>query len=343
MSTGPASRPSPAQHVLQLSTGYIVSAAIQVAVKLGVPDRLVAGPATTADLATGTGVKEDALYRVLRVLAMVGVFAETAPRTFALTPAAEVLCSGRPDSMRDTVLWMSDAFHFRIYAETLHSVRTGEPSVEKVTGLGAFDLFARDQELSAVFNNAMTSFSASIIPAVVNAYDFSSINTLVDVAGGHGEVLMNILEAHAGMRGVLFDLDHVITGAIPRIEGRALGSRCEVVSGDFFKAVPGGGDAYILKHIIHDWDDERATTILKNIRAVLQRKPNGRVLLLEAVIQAGNEPDFAKLLDLEMLVGPGGRERTADEFKALFVGAGFELARIVPTESPVCVLEGRPK
>jgi hypothetical protein len=343
MSTVATPSPNAAQQVLQLSTGYIISAALQAAVKLRISDRLAAGPASAADLASAAGVQEDALYRVLRALAMVGVFAETAPRTFALTPAAEVLQSGTPGSVYDMVLWMTDPFHFRIYAETLHSVRTGETAVEKVTGLSAFDLFARDQELSAVFNNAMTSFSASIIPAVLKAYDFSGIDVLVDVAGGHGEVLMSILQAHPRMRGVLFDVDHVIRGAVSRIEERGLAGRCEAVAGDFFAAVPGGGDAYLMKHIIHDWDDERAGKILGNIRSALQGTPEGKVLLLEGVIQSGNEPDLGKLIDIEMLVGPGGRERTAAEFEALFARAGFELVRIVPTESPVCVLEGRPR
>jgi SAM-dependent methyltransferase len=187
----------------------------------------------------------------------------------------------------------------------------------------------------------MTSLSAIVIPPVLEAYDFSGIGTLVDIAGGHGEILLSILSRYPQMKGVLVDLDHVVAGATPRIAARGLQARCTAVSGDFFKAVPEGGDAYIMKHIIHDWDDEKAAAILQNIRKVL--RPNGRVLLLEAVIRPGNEPDFAKLLDIEMLLFPGGRERTEEEFEALFTRAGFAMTRIVPTKSPLCVIEARPR
>jgi hypothetical protein len=192
-----------------------------------------------------------------------------------------------------------------------------------------------------VFNDAMTAFSRSVAPAALDAYDFSGIRTLVDVAGGHGEILMSILRAHPEMRGVLYDVDHVIEGAKPRLTQAGLSDRCEAVAGDFFKSVPPGGDGYIMKHIIHDWDDDRATVILKNIRTALQGQSDGRVLLLEAVIQAGDKPDLAKFIDLEMLLMPGGRERTAEEFARLFARAGFKLTRVVPTSSPLCVIEAR--
>lgn len=339
-STGTPPPEQAAQHALQLATGYIISAALQVAVTLGIPDRLAAGAATTADLASATGTNEDALHRVLRALAMVGVFTEEAPRRFAQTAASDALRS-TPGSMRDMVRWMTDPFHFRLYAETLHSVQTGTPAVEKVTGQKAFDFLAGNHELSELFNDAMTSMSASVVPAVVQAYDFAGIDVLVDVAGGHGEVLTSVLQAHPAMRGVLFDLDHVIEGAGARLREKGLADRCRTASGDFFEAVPEGGDAYLMKHIVHDWDDEAAVTILKHIHRALAGKADGRLILLEAVIQPGNQPDFAKLLDLEMLIAPGGRERTQEEFEALFARAGFRLARIVPTASSVSVIEAR--
>ena len=332
--------PAAIQHVLQLSTGYIASAALGAVTRLGVADQLAGGPRSAGDLARAVGANEDALYRALRVLAMVGVFTETSPRTFDLSPAGSLLRTGVPGSVREMAMWMADDFHFRVYAETMHAVRTGETVGEKVVGMPVFEYFEREPELSERFNHAMTAFSASVAPAVLQAYDFSGIGVLVDIAGGHGMILASILEQYPQMRGILFDLEHVIAGAT-LLDTLGVRNRCETASGDFFKAVPGGGDAYIMKHIIHDWDDERAGVILKNIRTALEGKPNGKVILLEAVIKPGNEPDLSKLIDLEMLLLPGGRERTQEEFAALFARSGFELTRVVPTQSPLAVVEAK--
>jgi hypothetical protein len=185
----------------------------------------------------------------------------------------------------------------------------------------------------------MTAFSAMVVPAALEAYDFSGIGTLVDVAGGHGMVLASILQKFPGTRGILADLDHVIAGAGPRLQAMGVADRVETRTLDFFKAVPEGGDVYIMKHIIHDWDDDRASIILGNIRKALSGKPNGKVVLLEAVVAAGNDPDPSKLIDLEMMVMPGGRERTATEFEALFARSGFRMTRIVATKSPLSVIE----
>jgi hypothetical protein len=337
----PPAQPDPAQHLLQLATGYIVSGCLQIAAKLKVADQLASGPRSVHQLAAASHVNEDALYRVVRALSMVGVFQETAPRTFALTPVGEMMRSDRP-GLYNMALWISSPYHFKTWSEVMHSMTTGQPSWEVATGLPVFDYFAKNQELSAIFNGAMTAFSAMILPAVLEAYDFSGVHTLVDVAGGHGATLTGILQKYPSMRGILFDLDHVVAGAGPQIAEANCADRCEVVSGDFFTAVP-EGDAYVLQHIIHDWDDERATTILRTIHKALTGRPQGRVLLIEGVIEPGNAPDFHKLIDLEMLVVAGGRERSADEYRALFAGAGFELARIVPTKSPVSVIEGRPR
>jgi len=204
-----------------------------------------------------------------------------------------------------------------------------------------FEHFARNPELSKVFNDAMTGFSSVIIPALVESYDFSGIRTLADIAGGHGAVLTAILEKHPGMTGILFDVDHVIAGARPKIEVQGLAGRVSTASGDFFEAVPPGADAYVMKHILHDWDDEKAALILSNIRKVLPK--DGRVIVIEAVIPPGNEPGLGKILDLEMLVMPGGRERTEEEFRALFERAGFTLTRLIPTASPLSILEAKPR
>jgi O-methyltransferase domain/Dimerisation domain len=326
-----------AQHVFQLAMGFIVSSAVQVATELRIADLLAEGPRGVADLARERSVNEDALYRVLRALASVGVFDEIAPRRFALNPAAATLRSDTPGSLYDMVRWISDPFHLRVYADAMHSVTTGDTAVKKAVGVEVFEYFSKNPELSRVFNNAMTSFSAVVVPAALEAYDFSGIRVLVDVAGGHGGVLTGILDQHPAMRGILCDLDHVIAGARQRIGSVGLQDRIDCVTADIFAAVPAGGDAYLMKHIIHDWDDQRAGLILRNIRKVLPK--NGRVILLESVLAPGNAPDFGKILDLEMLLLPGGRERTADEFRALFAANGFELTKIVPTKSPLAVVE----
>ncbi len=330
------------QHVMQIGTGYIASTALYIAARLKIADRLVIGPKSVAELAAETGANEDALYRVLRLLAMVAIFTETEPRTFANNLPSKMLVSGERGSAYDMALWMSDPFHFRVYAEAMHSVMTGQPAIEKATGVPVFEYFPRHPEESEIFNNAMTAFSAFVIPAALDAYDFSGIDTLVDVAGGHGQVLISVLQRYPNMRGILFDLPHVIKGAVPRIPAAGVEGRLTTQTGDFFAAVPPGGDAYIMKHIIHDWDDDRALKILENIKKAM--KPGGRVILLESVLLPGStQPDFGKVIDIEMLLMPGGKERTEEEFRALFARAGFKLARIVPTQSPLSVVEGRPR
>lgn len=329
-----------AQLVIQIATGHLVSSALQVVVRLGIPDRLANGPRTAAELAAETGVQEDALYRVLRALASVGLFDEVAPRRFALTLAGQMLRTGVAGSMQAMALWISSPLHFQVYGELMHSVKTGQPAVEKLTGMPVFEYLPKHPELSEIFNNAMTAFSDMVIPAALQAYDFSGIDTLVDVAGGHGAVLTSILKKYPGMKGVLFDLEHVIAGARNRIDASGVKDRVETQSGDFFKAVP-ARDAYVMKHIVHDWDDERAAAILRNIRTAMGQK-KGRVILLESVLQPGNAPDFGKIIDLEMLAMPGGRERSEQDFRALFEKAGFRLSRVVPTQSPLSVIEATP-
>jgi len=327
------------QLVFQLATGYIASSALYVAVKLRIADSLADGPRSVSDLAAAAGANEDAVYRVLRTLSSLGVFEEVGPGTFANSLASTTMRSSVPGSTHPMTLWMADPFHFRVYADLMHSVQTGQPAAEKTVGMPVFEYFQRHQDLSEVFNDAMTAFSAFVIPAALEAYDFTGIRLLVDVAGGHGQVLTSILQKHPQMRGVLFDLEHVIAGAIPRLEQAGVSDRCTTATGDFFKAVPEGGDAYIMKHIIHDWDDERALKILANIKKAMQ--PGGRIILLDSVLASSNEPDFGKLIDLEMLVMPGGRERTADEFRALFHRAGLTVTKIVPTKSPLSLIEAR--
>jgi hypothetical protein len=329
-----------AQLVFQFATGHIMASALRSALVFGIPERLTSGPRDIASLAKDAGANEDALYRVLRVLAAFGVFAEPSPRVFEMNLASRMLLKDTPGSLAGLVRWICDAMPMRAHAEMEYSVRTGQPAAEQVYGMPVFEYFSKNPVISEIFNQGMTSFSAAIIPAVLDAYDFAGIGTLVDIAGGHGAVLTAILKKYPAMSGVLFDLDHVIAGARANIEAQGLSGRCRAESGDFFKDVP-AADAYVMKHIIHDWDDERAVKILQNARRRLTDPATGRILLLEAVIQSGPGPDLGKVIDLEMLVMPGGKERTADEFASLFAAAGLRLSRIVPTASPLSVIEAR--
>jgi len=329
---------NPAEQVLQIAMGYMASSALYVAIALNVPDELAGGPKDVSALARACGANEDALYRVLRLLASMGMFAEQGPRKFALTPASDLLRKDVPGSLRGMAVFLPDPFHLRVYAELMHSVMTGQPAADKALGVPVFEYLAQHPDYSRVFNDAMTALSAPVIGAAIESYDFSTIGTLVDVAGGHGEVLMSILKACPNVRGILADVDHVIEGAKPRIAAAGLSSRCEAVAIDFFKSVPAGGDAYVMKHIIHDWDDERASLILRNIGTAMGSK-RGKVILLEMVLRGAGELDLGKLLDIEMLAMPGGRERSAEEFKALFARSGFEMTKVVPTKSPLSVVE----
>jgi hypothetical protein len=321
-----------------MAFGFMTTAALGCVAQLEIAEKLKNGPKSVAVLAAESGVMEEPLYRVLRALATAGVFEEQAPKTFALTPAANLLRRDAQGSMRNMMLFLSTRMHFELAPEMMHSLKTGETVVEKVYNLSCFEYLEKDKATSEVFNDAMTDFSAVVIPAVLEAYDFSYLigKTLIDIAGGHGKVLTEILVKYPEIRGKLFDLEHVVNGAKQRIESLGLTSRCSVCSGDFFREVP-QADAYIMKNIIHDWDDAKATTILKNIHKA--SPADARVILLEGVIAPGNAPSVGKWLDLEMLMFPGGKERSEEEYRALFAGAGFRVTKFVPTKSPQLVIE----
>jgi hypothetical protein len=322
----------------QIVMGAFASQAVYVAAKLGIADLLKDNPRPVAELAAETGTNAAALYRVLRALASIGVFAETEPKTFALTPFAEPLLSDCAGSMRDMAIWIGEEAHWRVYGEMLYSVQTGKTAWARVHGEEVFPyLFQTNRELGDIFNRAMTSFSSNVAPAVAQAYDTSDIGTLIDIAGGQGLLLSAFLKANPNLKGVLFDLPMVIEGAGAVLAGEGVAGRVDAVTGDFFESVPAGGDAYMMKHIIHDWDDERSLAILKNIHSAMNE--NGRVLIVEMVVKEANEPDFSKIMDLEMLVSPGGVERTAEEYRELLAQAGFRLTRIVPTASPYSIVE----
>jgi len=322
--------------MLQIAFGPVVQQALGIAAKLGIADQLSAGAKTTVELAAATETNEPALYRILRALASAGIFTETSARVFENTGMSDLIRSDVPGSMRNSVIFMTASWHFNAWSEMMHSVKSGETAWKVTYGKEVFDWFAEHPTEAEVFNKAMTEMSAGSAPAVLEAYDFSEFKSLADIAGGHGYLLSQILKATPGLDGILFDVGSVIAGADQLLREQGVAERVEKISGDFFKEVP-AADGYIMRHIIHDWDDERSIAILGCIRSAML--PDGKVLIVETIVPEGNEPHFSKLLDLEMLTLPGGKERTEQEYKTLLEQAGFRLNRIIPTKSPFSIVE----
>jgi len=325
--------------MFKLITGRWVSQLIYVAAKLELADRLKHGPRTVEELAAGAEVQAPALFRVLRALASFGVFAETKNKRFKLTPLAVTLQKAVPGSMHPVALMFGEKFSTDPWDQLLHGVKTGEIPFLKAHGVSPFEYLEKHPDALKVFGESMTSVSSMENPAIADAYKFSGIRTVVDVGGGHGSLLSAILKANPKLKGVLFDQPSVITRARQDqyVTAKDVAERCIVESGDFFKAVPKGCDAYMMKRVLHDWDDERCATILANCRAAMSEK--GRVLVVDSVIPPGNDPDRGKLLDMQMLI-MGGCERTKQEFAKLFRVAGLKLTRVVPTKCPLSIVEG---
>jgi hypothetical protein len=326
----------------QLATGHYVSRALFVAAKLGIADLLKDGPRHPSDLAKATETHAPSLNRVMRLLASVGVFTEDETGNFALTPMGECLRSAVPESSRAMVMLFSGNRVTEAWKDLEYSVRTGEPAYRQ---RGVTDPFLdplRTPEEEASFDEAMADFTRRAAVAVASAFDFTPFTTLVDVGGGNGALLIGILRAYPGLRGIVFDQPAAAERAKAQIEQSGLAGRCQAIGGDFFKEAPVGGDAYILKHVIHDWDDERAVAILRNCHRAMG--PEGKLLIVEGVypprIDASAEHWGAAANDVNMLVATGGRQRSESEFRALYKSAGFKLTRIVPTAARVSVIEG---
>lgn len=326
------------RQLVQMVTGYWISQAIHVAAKLRLADLLADGPRASNDLAVQTNTHPRSLHRLLRALASVGVFRENAAGQFETTELSDHL-RDEPGSLHPVALMMGDE-HFHSWGDLLHSVRTGQPAFDQRYGKPIFDFLSENPARAQVFDAAMTGFHGPETAAMVAAYDFSEIETLVDVGGGNGTVLRAVLRRYPRLRGILYDLPGVIERARQQIEQDGLADRCQTRAGSFFESSPAGGDVYLMRHIIHDWNDEQCGTILKHIRRVIPK--TGRLLIIEMVIQPGNEQTAAKFLDLNMLVLPGGMERTADEYRELLARSGFRLDRIVPTPTEVSVVEATP-
>lgn len=329
----------PNMELLQLIIGKWVNQAIYAAAELGIADRLKDGPRPSAEVSRDCGADGDAIYRLMRALANIGVLEEREGRAFALTPIGQFLRSDVPGSLRGFARFTAYEPTWKAWGETVHSVRTGEPGFERAFGENLFDWYAKHLDESAVFDDAMTAISSTESAAVAEAFDFSGIATLTDVGGGRGYLLATILERNRAMKGILFDLPHVVAGAPPLLREHGVESRVRVESGSFLETAPAGADAIIMKHIIHDWNDEDSIRILQNCHRALPK--GGRILVVEAVVPPPGQAGWAKLLDLEMLIlTPRGRERTEQEYAKLFAAGGFRLTRIVPTASAVSVVEG---
>jgi hypothetical protein len=338
--TNPSLQSDTLKSMLEMMNGMWLTQTIAVAAQLGVADQLIEGDKSVDALAQSLQVNPQALYRLLRALASVGIFAETEHRHFQLTPMANHLKSDVPNSIRALAIWTGiETAHWQTWGRLLDTVKTGQPAFEQVTGMPIFAYMSQNPEFAAIFNGAMSSASSMYNPAIVAAYDFSGITTLVDIGGGYGAFLAAILQANPDLNGIVYDLPPVIAGATQYLEKVNLTQRCQAVGGSFLESVPTGSDAYIMKNTMSNWDDENGIKILQNCYRAMPS--GGKVLLVQNVLPTGNESSQGKFTDLEMLlVTTTGRERTAAEFEKLLNAAGFQLSQIIPTQCPVSIIEG---
>ena len=326
--------------LIQMCSGGWVAAAVYAAAKLGLADHLAEGPRTAAELAARTGTDAPSLYRFLRTIAGFGLVTERDPQRFALTPLGEALKTGAPGAARSTLLAFGGPAFWRTWEEIGYSLETGKPAFEHVWGTPFFDYLATRPEAAAHFSEAMIGFHGSEPPTVAEAYDFAGIETVVDVGGATGNMLAALLTRNPELRGVLFDLPHVVGAAPPLLKERGVEARVRIETGSFFEGVPSGGQSYVLSHIIHDWSEEQCLTILGHCRRAMGT--SGRLLIIETVLPEGDTPHQGKLQDLVMLLFPGGQERTEREYAALLEKAGFRLQRVIPTTSVVSIVEAVP-
>ncbi|WP_432283604.1 methyltransferase [Aminobacter sp. BA135] len=329
-----------AADLMQMVNGYQVSQAICVAATLGIADQLVSGPRSSDDLAAATGSHPQALYRLLRALASVGVLHEGATRQFSLTMLGSGLRSDAEQSVAPWARMVGRAYYRAAWGELLHSIRTGENAFAHAHGTGVWQYRIDHPEESLIFDRAMSSFVPAVAAAALAAYDFGRFDVVMDVGGGQGALLAAILARNPSQRGILFDQPMVVEGSGAVLSAASVADRCEVVGGDFFAAVPEGADAHVMKWILHDWDDERSITVLKSCRRAI--RPDGTLVVLEAVLAPPNEGPGAKFADLNMLAVPGGEERTKDQFARLYAASGFRLTRVIEAGPRISVVEGVP-
>ncbi|MFC0437085.1 methyltransferase [Kutzneria buriramensis] len=325
--------------ILLMATSKWVSQSLYVAAKLGIADVLADGPRTPAELAEATGTHARSLHRILRAIASVGVFAEDTDGRFGQTPLSEFLRADVPGSLRQAVIFFGEDFTWRPYGRILDTVRTGAPVFNKLNDVpDMFAYMAKNPESQEIFDGAMLALSGDSISDITERYDFAAAGKVVDIGGGQGFLVSEILRANPDTTAILFDQQSVVDGAVTG----EFGDRVELVAGSFFETVPGGGDTYILKSVLHDWNDDQCADILGRVRKAIGDRADARLLIIEAVVPPLNAWGFAKFMDVEMMVNVGGVERTEAEWRDLFARAGFVLSDIVDINPPNSILVGRP-
>ena len=327
----------PHAQLIQMGRAHVVARTVYAAAKLGLADRLAAGPKSAAQLAGSMHVHAPSLHRLMRALASLGILTERLEQRFALTELGEALKSGASGSARSSVIFSGSPSSQSGWEHVVYSIETGKPGFKKAQGVAFFDYLAHHPEDASLFSEMMVGMNNQEHAAVAAAYDFSIFKTIVDVGGASGNMLAAVLSYHAGPRGILFDRPHVVTDAPTLLDAKGMSDRVTIEPGDFFKNVPTGADAYILSHIIHDWDEDQCLTILGNVRKAMN--PASRLLFVEMVLPLGDTPHPGKMLDMTMLVSMGGQERTEVEYGTLLNAAGFQLTGVVPTSSAASIVE----
>lgn len=340
-SSDPVTNQAPPPHVgiLQILNGAHVAGAVSCLAQLGIPDLLESGPKSAEELAGRTGTQPDALYRLMRATACVGVLAEGPDGKFSQTRMSAVLCSQAQPSLRGLAIMGGRDWHGRGWSHLEYCVKTGKQAIDKIYGMTIFEFLSNNPVEAQIFDDAMTALSAVDGPAVAEAYNFDGVSTIVDIGGGRGLLLATLLQKNPHLKGTLYEVPRVLAqaqdGAL-----KPFMDRCNLVSGDMFSSVPAGADAYIMKHIIHDWPDQACIQILKACRQGVN--PGGKLLVVDCVIQPGNDFSPGKFLDLQMLIFPSGRERTETQFREMLASAGWKLSRIIPTTAVDSVIEALP-
>ena len=325
--------------LLELTSGFMATQSVYAVARLGIADVLANGARSAEDVAAELGSSPDATYRLLRACAPLGLFRQEGD-AFALTPLGSTLRSDAPGSMRDVVLFIGDPSYQAVWGQLPHSVTTGLPGAEAALGEPMWDFVEHDEHFAGVFNDAMTRLTSLDWPTVAAAYDFTPFRTIVDLGGGHGQLLALMLGAAPAAKGVLLEREAVVAGAEEPLRTAGVLDRCRLEAGSFFETAPDDGDLYVMRRVVHDFDDDDVVAILTNVRGHMP--PGARLLLIESVVPPGDEPHFAKSLDLDMLLFAGGRERTEQDYATVLDRAGFRMTRVVPTISTLSLVEAVP-